>query len=161
MNYDKLLYILKNKPWSFLFVFWGYILFNELLNKTHVIFKRLYIDFNFLFSTAFIFINFLFVPLLVSLTLNLSFDKIKDLKYVIRSSGVFSFLGLFGVLLGGACPSCFIGLFPAVVGLLGLGFTLYDMPFHGLEIQILSSIVLIISLHYLTRDTTCILKKSN
>lgn len=158
MNYKKLLNVFRKKSISFVAVFLGYIIFSGFVNKTYVIFHRLYSSFDFWYSTFFIFINFLFVPLLVSLALNLSFDKIMDLKYVAKGRGMFSFLGIFGTLLGGSCPSCFVGLFPAFVGLFGASFTLSNLPFYGLEIQVVSSIVLIISLHYLTRDTVCMIR---
>jgi hypothetical protein len=155
MDYNKLKGVIIKKPISFILVFFGYILVNALINKTYVMVPDIYSSFPFWFATIFLFVNLLFVPFLVSLTLNLSFEKLLDLKDVVKGKGMFSFIGIFGTLLGGACPGCFVGLFPAFVGLFGSAFTLSSLPFYGLEIQALSSIILIISLHYLTRRTIC------
>ena len=70
----------------------------------------------------------LVIAVLTALTLNLVIIKARELRRIKKSSGLAA-LGLFGGLLGGACPSCFAGLFPAVMGLLGVTASLSSLPF--------------------------------
>ena len=117
MDYRKLVGVIKKKPIAFVLVFLGYIVLTGILNKTYITAPEMFSAFPFWFASIFLFVNFIFVPTLVSLTLNLSFEKILDLKYVTKSKNMFTFVGIFGTLLGGACPGCFAGLFPAFIGL--------------------------------------------
>lgn len=155
MDWNKLLQVILKKPFWFGLGFIGYIFLNGVLNKTYVTVPRIFVNFPIWFALIFIFVNFLVVPLLVSLTINLSIDKIKDFKKINGGQGLISSLGIFFSLIGGACPSCFIGLFPAFVGLFGSTLTLSSLPLYGFEIQLFSSLILIISLHYLTRRNVC------
>ena len=146
---------IKRRPFLFIIFILGYISLDTILNKTYSTISNVLSSYPIYFSSLFIFFNVIFIPTLVSSVLILSIDKINDLKRINKKRGLFSFVGMFGGLLGGACPSCFVGLFPAFIGLFGLSLTLNNLPFYGLEIQALSSIILITSLHYLTRDTVC------
>jgi hypothetical protein len=85
--------------------------------------------------------------------------KIKDLKTLSKKGSSISIIAIFGTLLGGACPHCFVGLFPAIIGLFGSTMTLANLPLQGFEIQIISSIILIISIYYLQKPTTCKINK--
>src|SRR3989344_5794789 len=72
------------------------------------------------------------------------------------------FLGVVGGLVGGACPGCIAGFLPAMLGLFGVvGFSLYNLPFRGLEIQVLSIVLLIIGSLLLSRDLTCKIPKKS
>ena len=64
-------------------------------------------------------------------------------------------LGIFAGVLGGACPGCFVGLFPAVLGLFGVTASLSVLPFYGLEIQAASIVLLIVAIFFLTKETVC------
>lgn len=158
MDYHKIKDVILKKPFWFVGFFLAYILLNIVINQTHLTFPTIFVSFPVWFAIIFILINIIIVPTFVSLTINLSIEKFKDLKSVSNSQGVFSIIGIFGTLLGGACPGCFVGLFPAFIGLFGTAFTLGNLPLYGLEIQILSLIILGISLHYLTRPTICLIK---
>ncbi|MDA3836214.1 MAG: hypothetical protein PF542_01190 [Nanoarchaeota archaeon] len=158
MNYKKLGDVIAKKPFAFFAVFFGYIALNGVLNKTYITVPTIFSAFPVWFGGMFVFVNFLFVPLLVSLTVNLSFEKVGDLKVMNRKRGLVSFIGMFVGLLGGACPGCFVGLFPAVLGLFGAAVPLSVLPLYGFEIQLLSAGILIGSLHYLTRKTVCLVK---
>lgn len=72
-----------------------------------------------------------------------------------KGGGGFTFVGVFGGVLGGACPGCFVGLFPAVLGLFGVTATLSILPLYGLEIQAASVGLLVFAVILLTRDTVC------
>ena len=61
-------------------------------------------------------------------------------------------------ILGGACPSCFVGLFPAVIGLFGISASLSSLPLFGIEIQVVSAILLLLSLFFLTGNNVCTIK---
>jgi len=91
---------------------------------------------------------------LTALTLNLVIIKVRALKSVQKSSG-FAALGAFFGLLGGACPSCFVGLFPVIVGLFGITASLSSLPFFGVEILAGSAGLLLLSIWLMTRDNVC------
>ena len=97
------------------------------------------------------------IALLVGLVINLVIIKFKELKHVNKVSGLAA-VGLFGGLLGGACPSCFVGLFPAFLGLFGVTASLSSLPLFGLEIQIGSILLLLISVYFLTKNSVCEVK---
>lgn len=158
MDYNKLKEVIVKKRFSFIAVFFLYLALTLFVNKTYITAQDIFISFPIWFGSIFVFTNFLLLPVLVSLTLNLAFEKIKDLKMISKKGSVFSIIGTFFSLLGGACPGCFVGLFPAFIGLFGASFTLSNLPFYGLEIQVFSVVILIISLHYLTRPTICLIK---
>lgn len=151
----KLANTIKTKYIQFILFFAGYLLLISLINKIHIILPSILTSFTKLYAVSFILINLLIIPTLVSLTLIISIEKIRDLRSIKASKGSVPIIAIFGTLLGGACPGCFVGLFPAFVGLFGSTLTLNDLPFGGLEIQIVSGAVLIISLSYLTRETVC------
>lgn len=44
-------------------------------------------------------------------------------------------LGTLGGLITGFCPVCITGLFPLILGFLGISFSLASLPFQGIEIQ--------------------------
>jgi len=107
---------------SFIIIFFAYIGLNLWINQVYVVLPTL-TSYAVWFLIPFVFFNFLLVPALVALTINLSVVKFKELKEVQSGrkgqgkTGGFAALGVFGGILGGACPGCFVGLFPAVKGL--------------------------------------------
>lgn len=94
------------------------------------------------------------VAALTALTLNLAIIKVKQLRRIQKSSGLVA-LGSFFGLLGGACQSCFVGLFPAVVGLFGVTASLSKLPFFGVEILAASAGLLLLSVWLMTRENVC------
>ena len=62
-----------------------------------------------------------------------------------KSQTVLAGLGAIGGLATGFCPLCVTGLFPLILGLLGITFSFASLPFNGLEIQLLVIIILFIS----------------
>src|SRR3989344_6725807 len=107
------------KPYIFIFfgVLLGYFLLNAIINKTYVTAPTLFSSYNLSFAIPYVILSIL-VGILVALSISLSIFKIKEYKLIYGAGGL-TITGIFAGLLGGACPGCFVGLFPAVVGLLG------------------------------------------
>lgn len=151
----KILTEIKNKKFLFVIIFFGYVFLNIILNKTYLTYQNIIRTHPTFYLSYFVLINFIIIPILVSTTIILSINKIKDLKTISKKGSSVSILAIFGTLLGGACPHCFVGLFPAFIGLFGTTLTLDNLPLQGFEIQIISGIILIISINYLSKDTVC------
>lgn len=144
------------KPYVFyfIFVFLSYIGLNVWVNQLYVSFSTLN-DLATWFLIPFVFFTFLIVPLLAALTINLSIIRFKEAGFGKREGSATS-VGVFAGVLGGACPGCLVGLFPAVLGLFGIaGISLSVLPLYGLEIQFLSSALLIFAVFLLTSDVVC------
>ncbi|MDP4038978.1 MAG: hypothetical protein Q8P57_00125 [Candidatus Pacearchaeota archaeon] len=71
----------------------------------------------------------------------LIYSKYKERKKC-KGEGV-SIIGAVGGLIVGVCPLCVTGIFPLVLGFLGVGFSFGVLPFQGLEVQALVLIALI------------------
>ena len=145
---------IMKRPHVFYFIgiFLAYIALNLIINKfyeTTNIFKT----FVLWFIIPFLFFNFLLIPFLVAFTINLSVLRFKEAGFG-SHTGATGF-GIFGGILGGACPGCFVGLFPAFLGLFGVTASLSVLPLYGLELQILSAALLITAVIFLTRDIVC------
>ncbi len=158
---QKIKNVIVKKPFVFYFIliFLGYLGLNFLLNQSFITLPTLFKTYKFSFSISFAILT-LITAILVAININLVIIKFKELKLLndvkgLKGSGGITSLGIFGGLLGGACPGCFVGLFPAFVGLFGITATLSNLPLFGLEIQILSSGLLILSTFLLTKDNTC------
>lgn len=147
---------LLKRPYSFYFfgIFIFYIILNSIINKSYET-VSVFTSYALWFQIAYGFSIFLLIPVLVALTVNLSIIKFKELKIVQAKEGSATFLGMFGGILGGACPGCFVGLFPAILGIFGITASLSSLPLLGFEIQIASVILLVVAIIYLTRDTVC------
>jgi len=91
---------------------------------------------------------------LTALSLNLVIIKVREIKQLKKASG-FASLGMFSGLLGGACPSCFVGLFPAFIGLFGITANLSRLPLFGVEILIFSAALLLLSVWFMTKENVC------
>ena len=155
---NKLKKAILKKPYIYSFVLTaiGYLILNIIVNKIYITAPVL-LTYNLKIVIPYLFFTLL-VALLVALNVNLIALKFKELKKLNGGSGL-TFVGIFGGVLGGACPSCFVGLFPAFLGLFGVTVSLSSLPLFGLEIQIGSTILLLISVFYLTKDNVCKIKK--
>ena len=144
------------KPYIFYFIlmFLIYIAINIFVNKLYISLSVLK-GFALWFLISFLFFNFLLVPFLVALTINLSILRLKEAGLLFGKEGGAIGMGVFSGILGGACPGCFVGLFPAVLGIFGITATLSFLPFYGLEIQLLSVILLLVAANFLTKDIVC------
>ncbi len=160
LNHRRLQRIKKavlEKPYVFYFIgiFFVYVGINLWVNKLYVslsVFTSLVLW----FRIPFILFTFLLIPALVALTMSLSIIKFREMRSVNNKGGSgFTFVGIFGGVLGGACPGCFVGLFPAILGLFGVTASLSVLPLFGLEIQAASVALLVVAVVLLTRDTVC------
>ena len=57
--------------------------------------------------------------------------------------------GTVGGLIVGVCPLCVTGLFPLLLGLIGVSFSFASLPFQGIEVQVLVTAVLLFSIRML------------
>lgn len=156
-RFQRIKRAILEKPYIFYFIgiFLVYVALNLFINKIYVNLS-LFTSFALWFRIPYLLFGFLLIPTLAALTINLSIIKFKEMRRVkSKSSGGFTFLGMFGGILGGACPGCFVGLFPAFLGLFGVTASLSILPFYGLEIQAASVGFLVMAIILLTRDTVC------
>jgi len=151
---DRIKYSSIKRPYLFSFIGIALVYFflDIYLNKTYITYKTIFTHGAYYFIPFILLITL--IPILVSLNINLIFIKFKDLNKISKASG-FAALGAFWGIFGGACPSCFIGLLPAMLGLFGIVLNLGNLPLMGLEIQLFSIIFLILGTFYLTRDNKC------
>ncbi len=64
-------------------------------------------------------------------------------------------VGILGMLVGSlsaGCPGCFFGLFPFLLSLFGITGTLALLPLKGIELQLITVLLLIVSIVLLERD---------
>lgn len=92
----------------------------------------------------------LVIGLLVSVTAVSTYIKYKERKQC-KEAGTVATIGTIGGLVVGVCPLCVTGIFPLILGLLGISFSFASLPFQGIEIQTLVIIILGISLWMLHR----------
>ncbi|SRR6056297_500668 len=159
-RFKSILEKIKEKKFTFFLIIILYDLMNILLNKTHLTYKNIIYNHTIFYIVSFVLLNYIFIPILISTTIILSIKKIKDIQKISKKGSSISIIAIFGTLLGGACPYCFVGLFPAFVGLFGSTINLGNLPLQGFEIQIISSIILLISIYYLSNPTICKIKKN-
>lgn len=64
----------------------------------------------------------------------------------IKNSGVLACAGAVGGLATGVCSSCVVSVFPLIMGFFGVTFSWAFLPFGGIEVQILTLLLLGVSL---------------
>jgi len=86
---------------------------------------------------------------LVSLNGVLIYIKYKERRKCrgVGTAGV----GTLGGLIVGVCPLCVTGLFPLILGAVGISFSFGSLPFQGIEIQILVALILFISYRQISK----------
>ncbi|MAG02823.1 hypothetical protein CMI42_05790 [Candidatus Pacearchaeota archaeon] len=137
----------------FIFVFLFYFIFTIWINELYVTYDILFVNPS--LGISLIFLLFI-VSLLVGLNVNLLILKIGELQVVNKSIGVLGVIGICLGIIGGGCPGCIAGVFPFLVGLFGgTAVSLSVLPFNGLEIQLVSIVLLLISIYYLSRPSVC------
>ena len=91
----------------------------------------------------------LFIGFLVSLNGILIYIKYKERK---KCNGVgTASAGTAGGLIVGVCPLCVTGIFPLILGLIGISFSFGSLPFQGIEVQVLVVLVLFVSYKQITK----------
>ena len=89
------------------------------------------------------------IGFLVSINGILVYIKYKERK---KCGGVgAASAGTVGGLIVGVCPLCITGLFPLILGLVGISFSFGSLPFQGIEVQVLVVGILIMSLVNLSK----------
>ena len=132
-----------------------YMVFNLYINQVYLTGTTIF-GLNKIFL-GFFALFYLLIAFLVGLNINLIILRFKEMQAVEKKGGL-TLLGVLGGLIGGGCPGCFVGLFPAVAGIFGANLTLNSLPFYGLEIQAASAIILLVSVYLLTKPMTCKVK---
>ena len=89
------------------------------------------------------------ISFLVSLNSVLVYIKYKERK---KCRGIVAAgTGTIGGLIVGVCPLCVTGIFPLILGFIGVSFSLGSLPFQGIEIQALVALILFISYKQLSK----------
>lgn len=158
---NKIIQTIKKRPILFSLSFILFIALNSILNGTYITMSNFFSSYKFLFAISFTLLNLLIIPFLVAATITLTTQRVIELKKISKKKGLLGIIGTFFAILGGACPGCFAGIFPAVLGLFGFAVNLSILPLKGLEISFISIVLLIIALYYLSKDMTCKVKKNN
>tara|TARA_Y100000034_G_C6761847_1_gene339368 strand:- start:121 stop:609 length:489 start_codon:yes stop_codon:yes gene_type:complete len=155
---NKIKKVILTKPYaySFIIIVLAYLITNIVINQVYVTSSFLF-NYNLKIIIPFIILN-LIIAILIGISVNLIWLKFKEYKSVNKEHGL-TFLGVFGGLMGGACPGCFVGLFPAFLGLFGITASLSTLPFLGLELQIGSVALLAGSIFLLTNEDICKIPK--
>ena len=98
------------------------------------------------------------VSLLLTFVISFLVAAISVLTYVryrerqnCRGAGVVASVAGVGGLIVGVCPLCVSGIFPLILGALGVSFSFASLSFQGLEIQILIIVLLLIGLKMIKR----------
>ena len=92
----------------------------------------------------------LIIGILVSVTMVLSYIRYKERKQC-KEGVALSGISSVGGLVVGICPLCVTGIFPLLLGFLGIGFSFASLPFQGMEIQVGIILILITSLYLLKK----------
>ena len=149
---QKIKQVLVKRPLLFFLFFILYLVVT-------IYFNQIYVTYVTLFGSklwyVILYLGFnLFIAFLVALNVYLFIMRIQEL----RLTGGITFIGLFGGLLGGACPSCLAGLFPTFLAFFGIRGALGVLPFFGLEILAVSLVFLLLGTWFLTRENACKIK---
>lgn len=156
-EYIKAASIQKPYIFSFFGIFFLYNILNIFLNKLYITFPELLGTY--LYASAFILLQ-LIIGFGIALAINLSIKRIKDLNLATpkKHKGLISSAIAISLIASG-CPGCIAGLFPAFLGLFGVSASLGILPLYGLELQIISILLLAISIWYLTKPIVCKIKR--
>ena len=154
----KIIKILKRKYITFIISLILFLISSLLFNKTYSTIKGIFIIHNPTAAIIFILLNLILIPILVAATLTLTIDKFQTLKKVSKKKSFLGAVGTFFGILAGSCPVCFVGLLPSLLGILGISIGLSSLLLLGFELSATSVALLILSLFYLSKDTTCKLK---
>lgn len=129
--------------------------------STSIFFNKLYLTLPVtlgrpLFFVPFVLLNCM-IAVLLALVINLIVYKVRDMGIFHKHSGLAA-VGAFAGLVGGSCPGCFVGVFPALAGLFGVTLSLGKLPFHGLEVLAASAALLTLSAFLLAGQNSCKVK---
>tara|TARA_Y100000310_G_C20449356_1_gene699925 strand:- start:328 stop:798 length:471 start_codon:yes stop_codon:yes gene_type:complete len=92
----------------------------------------------------------LIIAALVAISSVYAFIKYKERKSI-KAEGSVICAATIGGIATGVCPACVTGFFPLLFSLFGISFSFIDMPFQGIEIQVLIIAILATSLYFLNK----------
>jgi len=90
------------------------------------------------------------IGILISVNAVYVYIRHKERKNCLQGS-VIAGAGTLGGLAVGICPLCVVGLFPLIFGTLGVSLSFASLPFQGIEVQVLTILVLMFSLTLLSK----------
>jgi hypothetical protein len=132
----------------FIFSFISFFLITIFLNEQHI---ALPLMFKLELFNAISFLVVLFLnSALFGIVFALSYYKFSTHSFNSQGTVIGSIAG-FIAFLGGACAACYAGVLPALLIILGISFSLTSMPLNGLEIMLFSSLLLLISIYFLSK----------
>jgi hypothetical protein len=155
MNQKLIISEIRKRKVLFGIIFFSFIALTSFFNGTHLTLPKFFLTYKLYFAIPFFILNMIIVPLLVSTTIILLLEKIKQIKQLSNKKTFLGITGTFFGILGGACPGCFVGIFPAIFGIFGITANLTILPLKGIELLILSAILLTISIFYLSKEISC------
>ena len=137
----------------FLTIFVLYVVINFFINQFYETLP-VFLTFRLSFVIPYIILSFL-VGLLVSVNITLIVYKIRQVRSLNTEQTGATAVGVFGGMLGGACPGCFVGLLPSLAGVFGITLSLSSLPFLGYEIQIPTLLILGATTYVVASPLTC------
>ncbi|MSR86193.1 hypothetical protein EXS74_02260 [Candidatus Woesearchaeota archaeon] len=97
------------------------------------------------------FVLAIIIGILLAINMAIILKEYKTKKSFLKKQGFFSSLGLLGGLSTGVCSACIAGFFPLMFSLFGITFSWAFLPFNGIEIQLLSIVLLSTSIFLITK----------
>ena len=91
------------------------------------------------------------IATLIGINIALVVSKIQYLKNL-KSGSATSFFGILAGAFASGCPGCAVGFFPAFASVFGISATLASLPFGGIELQLVSVLLLAVSIFLLSND---------
>ena len=139
------------RPYIFFFIlfFILYFVIDVFVNEIFVVGLNFF-HYNLLIIIALLILNII-VASLFAITINLMIYRYKESKNLRKEYGIAP-VGMLAGLMGGLCPGCFAGLFPAFLALFGVTLTLTTLPLFGGELLIIAIIIFSISIYLLGKE---------
>jgi len=152
-RYDHILQILRERPYktlvwplSLIYALFVVIVYIYMYNGHPLDFFTSFPRWYTITATTF----HVIITLLTGVAITLFIAKIHELR--LKSAGV-GITGLLFAALAAGCPGCFFGLFPIVMSFFGITATLAILPFNGLELQVVTICMLLLSVFFLAKET--------
>jgi len=137
----------------FLVIFLLYVAINFFINQFYDTLP-VFFSFRLSFVIPYIILSFL-IGLLVATNITVIVYKIRQVRTLNAEQTGATAMGVFGGMLGGACPGCFVGLLPSLAGVFGITASLSSLPFLGYEIQIPTLLILGGTTYVVASPLTC------
>ena len=158
MNREKIKKVIIQIPYNYFFYLWIilFLTLNFFLNEIYITGLGI---FNYELIIIIPYLTFMILnSILISISINLIIFRYKEIKSVNPKNTFLSTIALFFYFIAGACPGCISGIFPFIFGAVLGTFTLSSLPLYGIEIQLLSTILLLVSINYMSNDLVCRVK---